>query len=143
VSPQLLEISSSARYVEQTDILSNNGRAMAKTSSSKSATPAAKSAPGIAKLTRGGRTGGFGESNARFEAVMQAARQAGLLRGKGGRIGGRVSPVLVRQAKRQTGIEADTDLIEFALATVALEDNFAQAFRTSRGKVDPELKLGF
>lgn len=74
---------------------------------------------------------------------MQAARQAGLLHGKGGRIGGRVSPVLVRQAKRQTGIEADTDLIEFALATVALEDNFAKAFRRSRGKVDPGLKLGF
>jgi hypothetical protein len=40
-------------------------------------------------------------------------------------------------------IEADTDLVEFALATVALEDNFAQVFKTSRGKVDPELKLGF
>jgi hypothetical protein len=48
-----------------------------------------------------------------------------------------------REAKRQTGIETDTDLIEFALATVALEDNFADAFRASRGKVDPKLKLGF
>lgn len=86
-----------------------------------------------------GRLGVGGE---RLKAVMQAARQAGLLHGKGGRIGGRVSPVLVRQAKRQTGIEADTDLIEFALATVALEDNFAQAFRKSRGKVDPKLRLG-
>jgi hypothetical protein len=34
-------------------------------------------------------------------------------------------------------------LIEFALATVALEDNFAEIFRASRGKVDPQLKLGF
>jgi hypothetical protein len=34
-------------------------------------------------------------------------------------------------------------LIEFALATVALEDNFSEAFKESRGKVDPELKLGF
>lgn len=84
-----------------------------------------------------------GARRARVEAVMQAAEQAGLLRGKGGRIGGRVSPMLVRQAKQQTGIEADTDLIEFALATVALEDDFPRAFRTSRGKVDPELKLGF
>jgi len=50
---------------------------------------------------------------------------------------------LVRQAKRQTGIETDTDLIEFALATVALEDNFAEAFKEARGRVDPELKLGF
>jgi len=49
----------------------------------------------------------------------------------------------VRQAKRQTGIETDTDLIEFALATVALEDNFAEAFKEARGRVDLELKLGF
>jgi hypothetical protein len=104
---------------------------------------AAKSPAVVAKLTQDGRTGRLGVGAARVKAVMQAARQAGLLHGKGGRIGGRVSPVLVRQAKRQTGIEADTDLIEFALATVALEDNFAQAFRKSRGKVDPELKLGF
>lgn len=54
-----------------------------------------------------------------------------------------VSPELVRRAKRQTGIETDTDLIEFALATVALEDNFADVFKESRGKIDPKLKLGF
>ena len=82
-------------------------------------------------------------SKARFEAVMGAAEQSGLLSEKSGRIGGRVSSALVRQAKRQTGIETDTDLIEFALATVALEDNFAEAFKESRGNVDPELKLGF
>lgn len=84
-----------------------------------------------------------GTHKARVEAVMQAAERAGLLQGKGGRIGGRVSPALVRQAKRQTGIETDTDLIEFALATVALEDGFARAFKSSRGKVDRALKLGF
>lgn len=88
-------------------------------------------------------TGQHAVSKARVEAVMRAAEKSGLLSGKGGRIGGRVSPALVRQAKRQTGIETDTDLIEFALATVALEDNFADAFRESRGKVDPKLKLGY
>jgi len=88
------------------------------------------------------RSGGV-VGNARFEAIMQAARQSGLLGDKDGRIGGRVSPALVEQAKRQTGIRTDTDLIEFALATVALEDHFADAFRESRGKVDPDLKLGF
>jgi hypothetical protein len=82
-------------------------------------------------------------SKVRFEAIMQAAERSGLLREKSGRIGGRVSPALVRQAKRQTGIETDTDLIEFALATVALEDNFAETFKESRGKIDPELQLGF
>jgi hypothetical protein len=80
---------------------------------------------------------------ARFEAVMQAAEQSGLLGGKGGWICGRVSPALIKQAKRQTGIETDTELIEFALATVALEDNFAETFKEARRKVAPLLKLGF
>jgi hypothetical protein len=94
-------------------------------------------------VQRGEETGRLPVSKARFEAVMQAAEQSGLLGEKSGRIGGRVSSALVEQAKRQTGIETDTDLIEFALATVALEDNFAEVFRKSRGKVDPDLKLGF
>jgi hypothetical protein len=88
-------------------------------------------------------TGRIVASKERIEATIRAAEQSGLLSEKGSRIGGRVSPALVRQAKRQTGIETDTDLIEFALATVALEDNFAEAFKESRGKVDPTLKLGF
>jgi hypothetical protein len=102
-----------------------------------------KGSAGRTKIVRETATGQFIVSKARFEAVMQAAEQSGLLSEKSGRIGGRVSPALVRQAKRQTGIETDTDLIEFALATVALEDNFAETFKESRGKVDPDLKLGF
>jgi hypothetical protein len=110
---------------------------MAKMSASKSTREAGQ----IVK--RNTTTGAFAVSKARFEAVMLAAERSGLLSGKSGRIGGRVSPALVEQAKRQTGIETDTDLIAFALASVALEDKFAEAFRESRGKIDPELKLGF
>lgn len=77
------------------------------------------------------------------EAVMAAAKRSGLLHEKSGRIGGRVSPALVEQAKARTGIDADTDLIEFALANIALEDKFAAKFKAVRGKVDPDLKLGF
>ena len=124
---------------------------MAKVSVSKPTTRGAKQAEGRSKgssgrtkaVQRDVKTVQFLLSKARFEAVMRAAEQSGLLSEKSGRIGGRVSPALVKQAKRQTGIETDTDLIEFALATVALEDNFAEAFKESRGKVDPELKLGF
>jgi hypothetical protein len=125
---------------------------MAKTSVNKPARAGPKRPAGRPLKGGAGRTmavrhdAGAGElpvSKARFEAVMQAAEQSGLLSEKSGRIGGRVSPALVRQAKRQTGIETDTDLIEFALATVALEDSFAEAFKESRAKVDPELKLGF
>lgn len=94
-------------------------------------------------VRRSAKTSQLLVSKARFEAVMQAAEQSGLLRKKSSRIGGRISLALVEQAKRQTGIEIDTDLIEFALATVALEDNFAETFKDSRGRVDPKLKLGF
>jgi len=102
-----------------------------------------KGGTGRTKVVQRDTKAGHVVSKARFEAVMQAAEQSGLLREKSSRIGGRVSPALVRQAKRQTGIETDTDLIEFALATVALEDNFADSFKESRGKVDPDIKLGF
>ncbi len=79
----------------------------------------------------------------RVETIMTAAEQSGLLKEKSSRIAGRVSPALVEEAKRRTGIEADTDLIAFALANVALQDNFAQAFKDAHGKVDADLKLGF
>jgi hypothetical protein len=124
---------------------------MAKASASKPSTRGGKqkesppkgSAERTKAVHRAVTSGPFVVSRARFEAVMLAAEQSGLLKEKSGRIGGRVSPALVKQAKRQTGIETDTDLIEFALATVALEDSFADAFKKSRGKVDPEVKLGF
>jgi hypothetical protein len=110
----------------------------------KTAGPLLKSKPGPTKdIQRKTQNNEFPVSNVRFESVMSAAEQSGLLSDKSSRIGGRVSPALVKQAKRLTGIETDTDLIEFALATIALEDNFAEAFKESRGKVDRDLKLGF
>lgn len=92
---------------------------------------------------RSAATGHFATQDTRVEAVMAAAERSGLLHEKSGRIGGRVSPELVRKAKAQTGIEADTDLIEFALANVALDDKFAESFKAIRGTVDPDLVLGF
>jgi len=96
------------------------------------------------RVLRDADTGQFvGVRGPMVEAVMAAAERSGLLDEKGGRIGGRVSPALVRQAKAQTGIKTDTDLIEFALASIALEDRFAESFKAVRGTVDPDLKLGF
>ena len=109
-------------------------------------------AAGGARAARDARSGQFVERSdasepipteeARVEAVLRAAAKSGLLDDKSRRIAGRVSQALVAQAKRQTGIEADTDLIAFALASVALEDPFPEAFRKARGKVSPDLDLG-
>lgn len=104
---------------------------------------------GSAKDQSGGRkskpgSGRFaGVSGTQVEAVIAAAQRSGLLHEKSGRIGGRVSPALVKKAKARTGIQTDTDLIEFALANIALEDKFAEVFKETRGKVNPDLKLGF
>ena len=78
-----------------------------------------------------------------FDAVMKAAERSGLLKAKTSRIAGRVSPALVARAKKRTGIKSDSDLIAFALASLALEDDFAEAFRRARGTVDPDLKLNY
>ena len=103
----------------------------------------AERAPATTATGRGRRTGEPWTGQDRFEAIMRAADRSGLLNEKSSRIAGRVSPALVEQAKKRTGIKADTDLIEFALANVALEDNFAEAFKDARGKVNADLKLGF
>jgi len=91
----------------------------------------------------GGLSGQTGAGESRVETVMKAAKRSGLLGERSGRIAGRVSPALVRRAKDRTGIKTDSDLIVFALANVALEDNFAETFKDIRGTVDPGLKLGF
>ena len=96
-----------------------------------------------ARPAAGRRGPGLEEEQTPFESVMDAAERSGLRKDKSSRISGRVSAALIEQAKRRTGIESDTDLIEFALASVALEDNFAEAFKAARGKVDADLKLGY
>lgn len=76
-------------------------------------------------------------------AVMHAAADEGLTVSKDGRIAGRVSSELIAKAKEKTGITSDTELLEFALANVAVEDKFADAFHAVRGTVDPDLDFGF
>ncbi|SDR26415.1 hypothetical protein SAMN05444161_2469 [Rhizobiales bacterium GAS191] len=119
------------------------GRRVGKATQATFAGAALKGGPATTVSKRVATTGESRVSKERFEAVMKAAERSGLLSEKSSRIGGRVSPALVEQAKRQTGIEGDTDLLAFALANVALEDNFGEAFKTSRGKVAADLKLGF
>ena len=77
------------------------------------------------------------------EAVMHAAADEGLITAKNGRIAGRVSSELIAKARARTGLTSDTDLLEFALATIAIEDNFAEAFHAVRGTIDPDIDFGF
>jgi hypothetical protein len=84
-----------------------------------------------------------GLASGRRRAVLSAASHAGLLAGESGRIGARVRKTLVQAAKAQTGIASDTELLEYALATVALEDHFAETLLALEGSVPRDLDLEF
>jgi hypothetical protein len=80
----------------------------------------------------------------RFHDVLALAEQAGLLRG--GRtkvVRGRMPEALVSEAKKKTGIQSDTDLIEVALANIAVGDDYAEWLLSRRGAVESEVSLEY
>jgi hypothetical protein len=83
------------------------------------------------------------EHRERVDAVLKAADESGLLGEKAARVASRVSRTLLEQARERTGIASDSALIEFALANVALADDFAETYRHLGGAVDPDLELGY
>jgi hypothetical protein len=83
------------------------------------------------------------EAVERVAAVIVRAEESGLLGDKNSRIAGRVSTRLIDQARARTGLTSDTQLVEYALANIAVEDEFAEAFEVARGAVDPDLQLEF
>ena len=76
-------------------------------------------------------------------AVIDTARRLGLLGGQNGRIGGRVQRDLVAAAKEKSGITSDTELLEYALAKVALEDDFGAKLICRKGRNPKDLDLEF
>jgi hypothetical protein len=79
----------------------------------------------------------------RNRTTLESARAAGLLGAiKNARVAGRVSAELVAAAKQSTGLSSDTDLIEIALARLALEDDFGAKLVRNKGSVPRELDIG-
>ncbi|HEV7367745.1 hypothetical protein [Arenibaculum sp.] len=75
--------------------------------------------------------------------VLDAARAEGLVGDdKDTHISGRVRRHLVEAAKRRSGIDSDTGLIEYALARVALEDDFGDRLVARKGTIPPDIDLG-
>lgn len=72
---------------------------------------------------------------ARRERIMKAAEDAGLLGTKGTQLGGRFPGALVEEARRITGIAETTELLTYALAKVALEDDFGERLVKRKGSV--------
>jgi hypothetical protein len=72
---------------------------------------------------------------------MDTVRQLGLLGGENSRIGGRVRRELVAAAKKKSGIVSDTELLEYALAKVALEDDFGTKLVRRKGQIAQDVDL--
>jgi hypothetical protein len=98
-------------------------------------------------LRRRKRTGDGGAGSMRSRKLRDAmaiAENEGLLRGDRTRmVRGRMPEALVARAKKRTGINSDTDLIEVALAHIAVADDYADWLLSQRGTVDGEADLEF
>lgn len=82
--------------------------------------------------------------SAKLRDVMIIAEQEGLLHGERTQVvRGRMPEALVARAKKRTGIESDTDLIEVALAHVAVADDYPDWLLSRRGVISPEADLEF
>jgi hypothetical protein len=82
--------------------------------------------------------------SSKLRDVMAIAENEGLLGGDRTRmVRGRMPEALVAKAKDRTGIDSDTDLIEMALAHIAVADDYADWLLSQRGTVDAEADLEF
>jgi hypothetical protein len=80
----------------------------------------------------------------RFHEALTIARHAGLLRGtKTEVVRGRMPEALVRKAKATSGARSDTELIEIALANLAMADQYPDWLLSQRGTVGKDLELEF
>ena len=80
---------------------------------------------------------------ARSRAAHELARQRGLIR-KGEKrrtISGRMSEALVAEARRRTGITSDSELLEVALANLAVGAEFGEWLLTQRGRLPRDFQL--
>ena len=80
----------------------------------------------------------------RFKEVLMIAEERGLFRGaRTMMVRGRMPEALVREAKARTGIKSDTELIEAALANLAVADDYSEWLLSRRGTVSEDVDLEF
>lgn len=78
---------------------------------------------------------------ARQKRVVTAAKDAGLLSGENSALGARIPRALVARAKQRSGIRSTTDLVEYALAKVALEDDFGAKLVAQKGAIPQDIVI--
>lgn len=82
------------------------------------------------------------ERNPRVAGVIREAEGRGLLDVKSRPLGGRLYEGLLDAAKRASGIESTTELLTYALAKVAVEDDFGPKLVARAGRVPKGLLSG-
>jgi hypothetical protein len=96
------------------------------------------------QTTRGSKRPGPAVSGRRLGDALSIAEQQGLL--SGGRtlvVRGRMPSALVEQAKKKSGIQSDSKLIEAALANIVAADDYADWLLAQQGTVSKDLDLEF
>lgn len=87
---------------------------------------------------------GSAEAVAHLRDVLRAAEQSGLLAGpRSVTVRGRMTPALVARAKERAGVTSDTELVELALANLAMADDYGEWLVKNRASVDPDIDLEF
>ncbi|WP_234729632.1 hypothetical protein [Acidocella facilis] len=81
------------------------------------------------------------QAGARRHNVVEAAKAEGLFAGDNSALGARIPRRLITRAKERSGITSTTDLVEYALAKVALEDDFGARLVARKGTIPVDLKL--
>jgi hypothetical protein len=82
--------------------------------------------------------------SSKLRDAMVIAEKEGLLRGQRTQVvRGRMPAALVTRAKKRTGINSDTELIEVALANIAVTDDYADWLLSRSGAVGCEVDLEF
>ncbi len=79
----------------------------------------------------------------RLESVTAVAEEAGLFEGPRDAIGARVARSLIDAAKARSGLASTTAVIEYALAKLALEDDFGAKLLSLKGTVPSDIDLEF
>ena len=80
----------------------------------------------------------------RFHDALTIAQEAGLLRGpKTEVVRGRMPKALVRKAKATSGARSDTELIEIALANLAVADQYPDWLLSQQGTIGKDVDLEF
>lgn len=79
---------------------------------------------------------------ARIGFALKRLEQSGSLKGaRSARLSVRIDPGLVAEARRRTGIETDSELVNAALAVLAAQDGFGTWFVRQAGRLAEDFEL--